>query len=85
MFIVAKVKIDQKQRPYWSMMLMHNQEVMFEVTSSTFNPVSKEEYWERFENAFVRMRKEIEKQKDQVYLMNLLIQEDVIPLNKPKD
>ena len=49
MYIATKLKVDQKQRPYWSAMLMHNNECLIEVHSQVFDPVNQYEYWNRYE------------------------------------
>lgn len=59
MFIVSKLKLDQKQLPYWSFMLVHDNHIMREVVSQTFDINNKFNKWKQFEMASNRMAKEI--------------------------
>ncbi len=82
MYIITKLKLDQKQQPYWSCMLMNGTECVREVHSQVFDPVDKFQYWQMYERCFIRMAKEIAREPDQVVIMHMLTQEDVIPTNQ---
>lgn len=76
MHIVTKIRLDQKQLPYWSARLMHEGNVVLEVTSKTFNPRNPKEFRELHENTQVRMMKCIQASKDHETIAHMLIQED---------
>jgi len=62
MIIVTKLKVDQKQLPYWSVMLINDKEnncVMREVISQTFDINNRYNKWKQYEMAHNRMAKEI--------------------------
>lgn len=84
MRIVTTIKLDQKQMPYWSAMLMQNDACLVEAVSKTFNPRNKKDFRELYENVTARMMKVIEGSKDRDSIVRMLIQEDVQTTNKPQ-
>jgi hypothetical protein len=59
MIIVAKLKLDQKQLPYWSFMLEHDGRISREVVSQTFDINDNYNKWKQYEMASNRMAKEL--------------------------
>jgi hypothetical protein len=62
MLIVTKLKTDLHQKPYWSCMLVDDQEnnrIVREVISLTFDIMDSFNKWKEFEKAHNRMAKEI--------------------------
>lgn len=62
MIIVAKLKLDLKQLPYWSFMLVDdhtNNRIMHEVISQTFDVNDNYNKWKQYEMASNRMAKEL--------------------------
>lgn len=59
MQIIAKLKQDLKQLPYWSFMLEHDGAIMREVISLTFDINDRYNKWKEYEKASNRMAKEI--------------------------
>lgn len=86
MHILTKIRLDQKQLPYWSARLMHEGNVVLEVASKTFNPRNTKDFRELHENTQVRMMKCIQSSKDHDSIVRLLIQDDpeTTPNNRPQ-
>lgn len=88
MIIVTKVKLDRAGRPYWSSMLMTDEEVkgncVLEVTApKTFPMVLNKDFKETYENVTMRMLTEIMKENDQQTLRRMLINGNIVPGNNP--
>lgn len=74
MEIKFKLKVDQKQQMYWSGICMHNNNVVLEVISQTFNPNNLVAYRDAYERCTVRMMKELAKDKDQTVIQHMLLE-----------
>jgi len=81
MHILTKIRLDQKQMAYWSVRLIHEGNVVLEVTSKTFNPRNPKEFRELHENTQVRVMKCIQGSKDHATIAHMLIQEEVEQIN----
>jgi hypothetical protein len=81
MLIVTKLKVDQKSLPYWSCMLVNDEEnntIMREVVSQTFDINNKYNKWKQFEMAHNRMAKEIMNEggpREQYQISQMLLRE----------
>lgn len=86
MYLVTKIKLDKRQEPYWSCMLMDGENCIAETTApTTFNMDLNRQFRETFENVMVAMMKILTDQPDQKTVRRLLMQDDFIPANRPKD
>lgn len=67
------------QMPYWTAKLIHQDNersdkvVVVEVVSKTFNPLNEVAFKEQYENTVMSMLKHMLKEKDQMMLKHLLI------------
>lgn len=73
MIVVTKLKLDMKQLPYWSVMLVNDDgAIMREVISLTFDINDRYNKWKEYEKASNRMAKEImnEGGKEEQYIIS---------------
>lgn len=81
MRIVTTMKLDKKQLPYWSCMLMEGQDCVVETVSDTFNPRNKKDTRDRFENAMIKMNNVIADSTDREDIIQMFLLEPPIATN----
>lgn len=59
MYTATKIKLDKRGDAYWSVMLIHDNQIMREVVSQTFNAFKPHQKWKEWEKAQNRMAKEL--------------------------
>lgn len=83
MIIVTKLKLDMLKRPFWSCLLVDDQEnnhIVREVHSLTFDINDNFNKWKEFEKAHNRMAKEImaaKNPKEQYMIAQMFLQTSV--------
>jgi hypothetical protein len=76
MYIKLKLKLNQKQEPYWVAYLINNGTPLAEIRGNPFPINNMKEYWDSYERTTVRMAKTIAEQADQAVLQHMLLEED---------
>jgi hypothetical protein len=75
MEIVLKIRLDQKQIPYWSARLEHKKDVVVEVQSKTFNPRNVPESKKLYVDTLETMWSTLRKDENFDTIMKMLIQD----------
>jgi len=85
MKIINTLKLDAKQNPYWSSMLMEGDSCVIETHSKTFNPNIDKDWRDYYDQINHRMALEMLKEKDRLAVVKMLLNDKVHTVNKPQD